>query len=471
MSTNNNRLGKETQPIWNIESSDGKESRPRTFKKLSGLTLQRLMRNNAADCTALPLSELGITKIEDFSGFGDNLRRVDLSQNEITRLHGFSNISKLSFLNISSNNFSGDSGLEDLRYLSELRTLNIGKNPDIKGIKSHIMKPLLQLQALICNKCGLEKSSFIRFLPKLNTLVLSHNSLKSFDLRDLKLTFSFTLLNKLSLGHNSIDVFPDLFPSMPSLNEIRLNNNLISDIPIEFITFYSKKLKIFDISCNRLSDWNQVERLSGLSSVTNLTLKGNPLPALPASVEEIFIKEDVSASTVSDPMEKRYRINVLNIFQKRVGALQKHFVQLVVLDNKRVKTKWTQGGAHREEPKQEQEQDQEEFEGNTRDQDIGTTKKRRHEESFHSVEKKVIVADTAFATTVPDPAAVSIKKKRVRQDKVMPAADPILPKQPLVVVSAVNIKVSEKKSKDKSKKPKKKNSLGIACWKIMTTSL
>jgi hypothetical protein len=163
------------------------------------------------------------------------------------------------------------------------------------------------------------------------------------------LGLSFVHLDKLSLGHNAIKVFPsELHPILPALTELRINNNLISEIPLEFISNYSKKLKILDLSSNLLSEWNEVEKLSGLNNITNLSLKGNPLPALPATVESVYIKEDVSAPLITDANEKRYRINVLNIFQRRVGALQKHFVQLVVLDNKRVKTKWTQGGAHRQ---------------------------------------------------------------------------------------------------------------------------
>lgn len=42
----------------------------------------------------------------------DNNCRLDLSENQIGRLAGMINLKKLSMLNLSSNNFSGDAGLE-----------------------------------------------------------------------------------------------------------------------------------------------------------------------------------------------------------------------------------------------------------------------------------------------------------------------------------------------------------------------
>ena len=78
-------------------------------------------------------------------------------------------------LNLSDNELQGDSSLEELRYLVELRTLNISNNPKIKGLRSHIVKPISKLQALIATSCGLSKLGFLRHCQDLNTLVLSKN--------------------------------------------------------------------------------------------------------------------------------------------------------------------------------------------------------------------------------------------------------------------------------------------------------
>ena len=141
MSTNNNQYGKEVKPIWKNAAAESQK-----IMKLSGAKLQSMVSNDLAACTALTLSNRGITKLEDLVGFGDLLHRVDLSCNVITRLQGFNSTPGISMLNVSSNEIAGDASLEDLRYLTELRTLNIGNNPNIKYIRSHVAKPLQKLQ-------------------------------------------------------------------------------------------------------------------------------------------------------------------------------------------------------------------------------------------------------------------------------------------------------------------------------------
>ena len=141
MSTNNNQYGKEVKPIWKNAAAESQK-----IMKLSGAKLQSMVSNDLAACTALTLSNRGITKLEDLVGFGDLLHRVDLSCNSITRLQGFNSTPGISMLNVSSNEIAGDASLEDLRYLTELRTLNIGNNTNIKYIRSHVAKPLQKLQ-------------------------------------------------------------------------------------------------------------------------------------------------------------------------------------------------------------------------------------------------------------------------------------------------------------------------------------
>jgi Leucine-rich repeat (LRR) protein len=141
MSTNNNQYGKEVKPIWKSAAQESSK-----ITKLSGAKLKSMVSNDISACTALTLSNRGITKLEDLEGFSDVLHRVDLSSNAITRLQGFSHTPGISMLNVSKNELSGDKALEDLRYLTELRTLNISENPSIKYIRSHVAKPLQKLQ-------------------------------------------------------------------------------------------------------------------------------------------------------------------------------------------------------------------------------------------------------------------------------------------------------------------------------------
>ena len=219
--------------------------------------------------------------------------------------------------------------------MTELRTLNIGNNPKIKHVRSHVVKPLTQLQALIAHECQFEKVSFLKFLPNLNTLVLSKNIITDFSVNNVG---SFAHLTKLSIGNNKLTMIPDLSTS-PHLVELRINHNAITQV--DDTLFSLKKLKTLDLSNNRLSNWNDIRKLSSLVTLTNLGVKGNSLPDPPESVEEIELKEDKASETMQDIMERRYRHYVLSMFQRRVGAMNKLFCQLIVLDMKRVKMKFS----------------------------------------------------------------------------------------------------------------------------------
>jgi hypothetical protein len=66
MSTYNNQYGKEVKPIWKDKAAESQK-----IMKLSGAKLQSMVTNNLCSCTALTLSDRGITKLEDFNGFSD----------------------------------------------------------------------------------------------------------------------------------------------------------------------------------------------------------------------------------------------------------------------------------------------------------------------------------------------------------------------------------------------------------------
>jgi hypothetical protein len=368
MSTNNNRYNNEIRPIWLSKVHETKQ-----IQTLSGAKLERMVSNDLSRCTAVSLANRSIKRIDDLKCFGKQLRRLDLSGNELSRLQGFVSLSQLdnadgtgtgaggaedrkktaardhdagsiglSLLNISSNAFKGDSGLEDLRYLTELRTLNLSRNTSIHVIRSHIIKPLAKLQALIANDCGFESAAFVRFLPHLNTLILSDNQLTALPMNEYG---RFSELKKLSLSRNKLSAIPNL-STCSSLTELRMNQNEIVSIPSDFLTYHEKNLKLLDLSNNKLADWESVNQLSCLMGLTNLALHGNPLCSSPAIDASKCLREDISADQILDPIERLYRHNVLLTFQRQVGKQAKLFVQLIVLDNKRVKTKWTQGGAH-----------------------------------------------------------------------------------------------------------------------------
>ena len=123
----------------------------------------------------------------------------------------------------------------------------------INHITSHLVKPLVNLQALIAHSCGLQRASFIRHLPLLNTLILSKNELTSFPL--LSSQVQLVHLTKLSLSDNRLTEVPDL-AALPNLTELRINNNKIPAISANLLA--GRKLRVLDLAKNLLSSWEEL---------------------------------------------------------------------------------------------------------------------------------------------------------------------------------------------------------------------
>eukprot|EP01041_Mallomonas_annulata_P012009 gene12009-25159_t len=336
MSTNNNRTGKEVRPQW----KDGSDSAPTVMKKVSGAKLGNFIQNQLGDITALSLEGCQIEKIEDLVGLS-SLQRLNLSKNKLHRLCGLNDTPNLGMLNLSNNCLDGSSSLEDLRYVCGLRTLNIGNNLKITHIQPHIFKSLKVLQAFIANDCNIENISFIKNLSNLTTLILSKNNINNFHISEVG---PLSHLTKLSIGHNHLTSIPNL-NSCPELQELRINHNQIPNIHHSLLS--NIKLKILDISHNKLSNWNDIEKLTQLTDLTNLSIKGNPLPIPDIPYKNIEIREDISSENtpehieIENELERHCRRYTLFLFQKPVGKLQKPKIQLIVLDSKRVKLKWS----------------------------------------------------------------------------------------------------------------------------------
>jgi Leucine rich repeat len=171
----------------------------------------------------------------------------------------------------------------------------------------------------------------------LNTLILSKNSISDFSVAEVG---SFLHLTKLSIGKNMLKSLPDLSASV-NLTELRINNNLLTTIGDSILN--NKKLKTLDISNNLLTSWEEIKKLVGLPLLTNLGVKGNNFPAPPESTDDLEVREDKAAETIDDVTERRFRRFILSMFLKTVGAANKSFEQLIVLDMKRVKMKLSPG--------------------------------------------------------------------------------------------------------------------------------
>jgi hypothetical protein len=145
---------------------------------------------------------------------------------------------------------------------------------------------LAALNALILSHneiAALERDSFAA-LKNLNTLVLSHNKLS--ELPEGMLA-GMASLKKVSLAHNQLKAFPVGLPK--GLQELRLNDNKIPTPSIK--PEFPFSLTLLDVGNNLLKSLEPAlaPALADLPGLVNLTLKGNPVCALPGYRESILL--------------------------------------------------------------------------------------------------------------------------------------------------------------------------------------
>ncbi|KAI9209618.1 uncharacterized protein BJ171DRAFT_453769 [Polychytrium aggregatum] len=221
---------------------------------------------NLRDVKDINCSGMGITHIDDIS-FAVNLRKLDLSENDIRHADALSGIKynmALSYLTLKGNKLET---LEGFSTLKNLTVLNLSFN-EVTRISSHIQS-CTSLKALILNNNSITVIENLTKLTKLNTIVLSHNKIDA-----ISGLGSLAELTKLSVAHNNIHQFPDLTKNS-QIREIRLNDNKISSIP-ETIRFLPS-LEILDLGKNQIATFADIAPLSSLIKLTHLNLKGNPI--------------------------------------------------------------------------------------------------------------------------------------------------------------------------------------------------
>ncbi|CAN1842177.1 Serine/threonine-protein kinase BRI1-like 2 [Linum perenne] len=303
------------------------------FSSLDALTSLKLSSNNftftnSTSLLRLPpsLQQLHLHSVGLLGPFPDtflsshpNLLHLDLSFNNLTAPSfttsaiAATSTSKLQFIDLSANNFTGPiSSLLQLIILdgtdinSSLLQLDLSKNHLMGSIPTSISN-CTSLQTINFS-FNLLTSSIppLGNLRSLQRLDLSHNHLTGWipydlgnacsSLLELKLSFnnisgsipdslsSCSWLQLLDLSTNNISgLFPDsILKTMGSLETLILSSNLISG-PFPVSVSSCKNLKVADFSSNRFSGDFPGEICPGASSLEELRLPDNlitgPIPA------------------------------------------------------------------------------------------------------------------------------------------------------------------------------------------------
>lgn len=134
---------------------------------------------------------------------------------------------------------------DEIGNLQNLTNLVLHSNA-IKKLPSKI-ENLTKLKVLDCSRNKLEElPTEVENLPQLMTLNLCSNLLSQ-----LPSQISNTKLCSLDLSHNRFETFPEVcYSELTHLAEIRLNDNIIKEIPSEISVLPS--LKLLDLGNNQI---------------------------------------------------------------------------------------------------------------------------------------------------------------------------------------------------------------------------
>lgn len=216
-----------------------------------------------------------------------DIRRLDLSKNQLglrskdktnekSSTVGIRGHPSLTWLNLSENGLADAAFEQIVQECGPLmQVLSASKNK-ITKLPENLMN-LTQLNAIIVNECRLTTldGGLFTSLPKLNTIVASHNQLLS----DSLVNFDSSMmpsLTKISLSHNLLTKIPKFLATsqMNMMKELRLNDNKIKHLkgPLP------STLEILDLGNNQLSSLKEIlDCLQPLPKLYNLTLRGNPV--------------------------------------------------------------------------------------------------------------------------------------------------------------------------------------------------
>lgn len=200
---------------------------------------------------------------------------MDISGNSITNLESISMCTNLKWLSVAGNGLTSLKGVETL---SKLTVLNASRNA-LTSV-SEILN-LVELRALILNNNEITRVTRFDNLVKLNTIVLSHN-----PIRELGKSLNKQLeLTKLSVSHCKIQVLGASLKRCVALEELRLAHNQLSDLPKEIER--NGRLRILDLGNNNLQNWQSLQVLKSLHSLSNLNLRGSPICSVPDYEQEL----------------------------------------------------------------------------------------------------------------------------------------------------------------------------------------
>ncbi|GAM28812.1 hypothetical protein SAMD00019534_119880 [Acytostelium subglobosum LB1] len=268
--------------------------------EMIGMEKVREQQKTISKQTVIVANNLTISSIDPPSAIamylGENLLELNLSQNLISRWSDVGNLvtqtSKLERLTLSEN-----------RLLDDLNPSKLIQSSSSSGVKALFLNHTKTGWDTACRMVHI-------LFPHLEVLGLHGNSISTLHLQAPNtVTEVFKHLKSLDLSNNSINQFTTLLEGVAlidSLQELNLSKNLLDNItfPTTSLVAYDeliqggKQTLLFSglstlfLSNNLIADTSSIDSLDQLPSLTELSLRDNP-------IIDYFHSQSTTASTSS----------------------------------------------------------------------------------------------------------------------------------------------------------------------------
>ena len=207
----------------------------------------------------------GNTQINDLSPLSElrDLRHLDISNTSITDLSPISNVTLLESLNLAN---TATSTTFFIKYSDRLKYLNLS------GTQVESISELLNLKNLVTLR--LDHTNQIQSFGVLNEFKnLTELNLSSSGFNNVDNIKELTKIERLDLSQNIVINF-SLLSKLTSMKYLDLSSSNIQDLtPVQNMD----KLELLDITSTKVADLSPLEKLSGLKKIsadqTNLTVK------------------------------------------------------------------------------------------------------------------------------------------------------------------------------------------------------
>eukprot|EP01080_Neovahlkampfia_damariscottae_P006236 gene6236-10242_t len=312
---------------------------------------------------SLDFSFNNLDKIDLKKKGNGNIKKLNLSFNKFTKFpEKVLNFEELEELNLGHNDISDSipdtiSKFQEKFKSLELEKTNLTKFPNsiltlytlkklnltensIKELPGQdLMFQLSSLESLELSKCELKQWSNISHQVKLRNLNLSDNSIVSIPievkslccLKDLKLNKNliknvpdhlqfFDSLEYLDLSQNKIDSISPSIGKLKNLKSLLLNSNNLKSIPKEFGDL--ENLEYLDLSDNKLKQLFPFGK--NMVKLLNLTVKNNRLEEIPSSIQNCIQLSsiDVTINSIKQIPKELYNLKNLSFLRLKHNQIE-----------------------------------------------------------------------------------------------------------------------------------------------------